>query len=323
MTSLDEPRILVVGAGSLGSLFGGLLAEGGLPVTLLGNSPAHSDAIARAGGLRIVGYGGDRLVPLKATSDVAAVEPPDIVIFLCKAGANTAAATRVRHFFDGRALAISFQNGLGNEDQIGAVIGRGAILAGLTAQGARLEAPGIVRNFTELPSHLGEIAGGPSERAERVAGLFSAHGLPTEASATILRAKWSKLFANIAFSATSGATGLTIGEVGGLPALSETALRAIDEAAEVAAAQGHVFDRDERRHVFNQLLAPTGAGANTTSMYRDLAAGKPSELDAIYGAVIDLARSHGVPVPTLRTLYAIVAGIEAAHRRETRSPGLP
>jgi 2-dehydropantoate 2-reductase len=314
--SSDAPHVLVAGAGSLGSLFGGLLAEGGLPVTLLGHSPGHCDAVAAVGGLRIVGHGGDRLVPLKATTDVATVAPPDIVIFLCKAGANETAAGRVRHFFAGRsAVAVSFQNGLGNEDRIGAVIGFENVLAGLTAQGARLEAPGTVRNFTELPSVVGEVAGGASDRAERVARLFTAHGLPTTASPTIMRAKWGKLFANIAFSATTGATGLTIGEVGALAPLHATALRAIDEAAAVAAAQGLAFDAAERRHVFDQLLAPNGSGANTASMYRDLAAKKPSELDVIYGTVIALAARHGVPVPTLQTLYAIIAGIEAANRR--------
>jgi 2-dehydropantoate 2-reductase len=315
VTSLDKPKVLVVGAGSLGSLFGGLLAEGGLPVTLLGHSPGHCEAIARAGGLHVVGHGGDRLIRLTATTDVAAVEPPDIVIFLCKAGANAAAAGRVRHLFGRGAVAVSFQNGLGNEERIGEIIGSDNILAGLTAQGARLEAPGTVRNFAELPSFVGEPAGGPSERTEWLARLFTAHGLPTEASATIMRAKWSKLFANIAFSATSGATGLTIGEVGALPALRATALRAIDEAAAVAEAHGLSFDRDERRLIFDQLLAPTGSGANTTSMQRDLAAGKPSEVDFIYGTVIELAERYGVPVPTLSTLHAIVKGIEAANAR--------
>lgn len=315
MASSEQPRILVVGAGSLGSLFGGLLAEGGLSVTLLGNSPHHCDAVTRAGGLMIVGYGGDRLVRLEATADVRAVEAPDIIIFLCKAGANAAAAARVKHLFGQGTLAVSFQNGLGNEDRIGEIIGADKILAGLTAQGARLEAPGTVRNFAELPSFIGEPAGGTSTRVDRLARLFSAHGLPTEASPAIMRTKWSKLFANIAFSATSGATGLTIGEVGALPPLHETALRAIDEAAAVAAAHGLAFDAQERRHVFDQLLAPNGAGANTTSMYRDLAARKPSELDVIYGTVVGLARRYGVPVPTLQTLYAIVAGLEAANRR--------
>ncbi len=311
----DRPHVLVVGAGSLGSLFGGLLAEGGLPVTLLGRGPAHCDAITRAGGLRIVGVGGDRFVPLTATVDVATVPAPDVVIFLCKAGANTVAAARVGHFFGRGAVAVSFQNGLGNEAAIGAAIGPENVLAGLTAQGARLEEPGTVRNFAELPTHLGEPAGGPSARATALARLFSMHGLPTEASPDVMRLKWSKLFANLAFSATSGATGLTIGEVGGLPALREVALTAIDEASRVAAAEGETFTEDERRAVFHQLLAPDGAGRNTTSMYRDLAAAKPTEVDAIYGAVLARADRHGIEVPTLRTLAAIVKGIEAAHGR--------
>lgn len=312
MTHEKAPAILVVGSGGLGSVFGGLLAEHGLPVTLLGVRRDHADAIAAAGGLRIIGFGGDRLIPLAATADPSTIQRADVVIFLCKAGANRAAARSVKHVFHPDTIAVTFQNGLGNEDVLAEILGPQAVVAGLTAQGARLEAPGVARNFTELPSHVGEVAGGLSDRVRWLSGLFSANGLPTTPSAHIMRDKWMKLFANIAFSASSGVTGLSIARVGATPSLHATALRAIDEAAAVAATEGHVFDEQERRSIFDQLLGSSGASANTSSMYRDLQARKPSEVEYIYGTVIARAARSGIPVPTLQTLHALVQGIEAS-----------
>lgn len=310
-----SPHVLVVGAGGMGSLFGGLLAERGLPVTLLSTRRELADAVATAGGLKIVGHGGERLVPLNATADPTTVKSADIVIFLCKAGANREAALSVRHVFGPNSVAVSFQNGLGNEEAIEAVVGPGRVLAGLTSQGARLEAPGVVRNFTELPTYLGERPSGLSDRTSALAALFSAHGLPTTASPHIMHEKWAKLFANIAFSAPSGATGLTIGEIGSYPPLQSTSLRAIDEAAAVANAEGISFDGAERRAIYDELIQAPGPSSNTPSMYRDLQARKKSEVDFIYGTVIERAAKHSIPVPTLETLRSIIKGIELANDR--------
>lgn len=316
MAAEASPHVLIVGAGGMGSLFGGLLAERGLPVTLLSTRRELADAVANAGGLKIVGHGGERLVQVTATADPTSVKSADVVIFLCKAGANREAAASVRHVFGPGSIAVSFQNGLGNEEAIEAVLGSGRVLAGLTSQGARLEAPGVVRNFTELPTYLGERPSGLSDRADALARLFSAHGLPTTASPHIMREKWAKLFANIAFSAASGATGLTIGEIGAYAPLQSTSLRAIDEAAAVASAEGISFSMDERRAIYDELLKSPGASSNTPSMYRDLQAKKKSEVDFIYGTVIERARKHAIAVPTLETLSSIIKGIELANDRQ-------
>lgn len=321
-SNAERPHIVIVGAGALGSLIGGLLAESGLPVTLLSRNTAHPEAIAAQGGLRITGHGGDRIAPLRATSEPATVSDADVVVFLCKAPATHEAARGVVHLFrDDRAVAVSLQNGLGNEDVIASVVGERRVIGGLTSLGARLEAPGTVRNFADLPSIVGEMAGGLSPRASALAETFSRHGVPTEASPQIMRRKWLKLFANVAFSATSGATGLTIAEVASVPALRETALMAIDEAAAVAASTGIDIDPTERRSIYDTLTDPKGAGANTTSMHRDLAAGRLTEVDSIYGAIIALGRRNGVATPALSTLAAIIKGMEMAGTLATRRFG--
>jgi 2-dehydropantoate 2-reductase len=310
MTDHASSSVVVVGAGAMGSLFGGLLAEGGLPVTLVDVSRAHVDAIKANGGLRFVGFGGERLVPIKATTDASTVREAGIVFFQCKALYNADAARSAAHLFTGGTVGVSFQNGLGNETEIGGIVGRDHMLAGLTSQAAFLEAPGVVRNYAELPSYLGEIGGGLSERATRWARILNDHRLPMTAKPNIMKDKWKKLFANIAFSATSGATDLTLGEVANQPELRETALRAIEEAAAVAAAEGLPMEKKETQEIFYQLVAPDGSPANKSSMRRDIDNKRPSEVAYIYGTVVALGAKNGVPTPTLKTLVSIIKGIE-------------
>ncbi len=150
--------VAVLGAGAMGSLFGGLLAEGGLAVTLVDVWQDHVDRINRDG-LAIVGYGGDRTVPVSATTDATTVVAADVVLVQTKALHTREAVGAAAALFRDGAVAISFQNGLGNEDVIAEVIGRDKVLGGVTAQGANIEGPGVVRNHGDLPSQIGELDG--------------------------------------------------------------------------------------------------------------------------------------------------------------------
>jgi 2-dehydropantoate 2-reductase len=311
----DAAHVVIAGAGAMGCLFGGLLAEGGLTVTLLARRADHVQAIEERG-LLIVGEGGDRAVKLRATTDVASIAPPDIVLFQSKANGTAAIALAVKPLFSGpaarRAVAISFQNGLGNEEAIAAALGEGTVLGGLTSQGATLEAPGIVRNYATLPSLIGEMPGGLSQRSRELAQLFSSHGLPMQASDNIVRDKWRKLFLNVALSASSALTDLTIGEVLAIPEMASTARRAVEEAAAVAIASGMEIADEDRFGVFDVIVA-SGAARNKTSMCRDVLARRPSEVDAIYGSVIRLGKRYGIATPTLETLAAAIRGIESRY----------
>jgi 2-dehydropantoate 2-reductase len=311
-TDLKKPSVVVVGAGAMGSVFGGLLSEGGLDVTLVDVWPEHVRAIQK-NGLRMVGQGGDRTIKVKITDDARSLEHGDIVFFQCKATGNKVAAESVSHLFKNpNAIAVSFQNGLGNETEIGAIVGTDRILAGLTAQAAVLEAPGVVRNHAELPSYVGEVTGGASDRAAELARVLSSHGLTTHASPQIMHDKWRKLLVNIAFAATSGLTGLSLGGVLSVPALRETAIRAMEEAAAVAAAIGIELDPKERYETFDKIMN-SGAKDNTSSMLADLKARRRSEVDYIYGTAIGLAEERAIAVPTLETLASLVRAIESSY----------
>jgi 2-dehydropantoate 2-reductase len=312
--TLERPKVVIAGSGAMGGLFGGLLAEGGLEVVLLDVWREHIVTIARDG-LRIVGVGGDRTVRVAATADAASIAAADVVLIQCKAYATEAAARSIAHLIGGGAVAISFQNGLGNEETIGRLVGAQNVLAGLTAQAGLVEAPGVVRNFGDLPTWIGELEGGLSPRAVAIAAAFSRHGLPVQASADIKRDKWKKLLANVSLSAVSGITDLHSMGIMSVPALRPIVFAALDEAAAVAAKVGIELDPAQAREVLNRLTTAEGGGTGTakSSLCADLRRRRPTEVDAIYGSVARLGRTHGVPTPTIDILIGLVKGIESTY----------
>jgi 2-dehydropantoate 2-reductase len=312
--AFDNPRVVVIGAGAMGGLFGGLLAEGGLDVTLVDTWDEHIAAIA-SHGLRIVGVGGNRAISVRATTDAGAVKAADVVLFQCKTFANDAAASAARHLFTGPTVAISFQNGLGNEEALAGVLGAENVMGGLTAQAGLVEAPGVVRNFGDLPTIVGEMAGGLSARATAIAGAFTRAGLATTASADIKRDKWKKLLGNVALGAISAVTDLRSFEIMRVPELREIVFRLVDEAAAVAKTEGIALDIAEAREVLLRLVDTSagGTGTSKSSMREDIARRRRTEIDTIHGSVQRLARRHGLPTPTIDTMIALVKGLESAY----------
>ena len=237
------------------------------------------------------------------------------MLFQCKAFANEAAAKSVKHLFGGDTVAITFQNGLGNEQALGAMLGRENVIAGLTAQAGLAEGPGVVRNFGDLPTHIGEFGGGLSDRVVAIAKAFTAHGLPVTASAEIKREKWKKLLGNVALGAISAVTDLRSVEIMRIPELQEIVFRAVDEAAAVAKAEGVALDVTEARSVLMKLVDTSGGGTGNSksSMREDIIRKRPTEIDTIHGAVARLARQHKVPAPTIDAMVAMVKGVQSVY----------
>ena len=240
------------------------------------------------------------------------------MLFQCKAFANEAAAKSAKHLFGGATVAISFQNGLGNEQTLGAILGAQNVLGGLTAQAGLAEGPGVVRNFGDLPTYIGEMAGGLSERAVAIAKAFTTHGLPVSASADIKRDKWKKLLGNVALGAISAVTDMRSVEIMRVPELQEIVFRAVDEAAAVAAREGVALDVAEAREVLMKLVDTSGGGTGNSksSMREDIIRRRRTEIDTIHGAVARLARQHKVATPTIDTMVAMVKGLQAQYLRD-------
>ena len=160
--------IAIVGAGGMGALFGSILKENGLDVVLIDSNSKHIEAI-EANGLKIEGFGGNRTVRIPATSDASELESANILFFQCKALDTRNASRSIRHLLHENSICISFQNGLGNEEVIADEVGEDKVLGGLTAMAGLLLGPGRIRDFSRVPSYIGEMHGGPSEGVNTIA----------------------------------------------------------------------------------------------------------------------------------------------------------
>lgn len=309
-----KPKVAVLGAGAMGCLFGGELAEHGLEVTLIDVWREHVDTINR-NGLRVVGHRGDRRVEMTATTDPASCGAVDVVLVHCKAATTVAAVSAARDagLFDGDTVAISFQNGLGNEEIIAGLIGADRVVGGVTAQGASIEGPGCIHSYADLPSQIGEMAGGVSDRVSAIADAFTRHGLETVASADIRHDIWKKLMVNVSVSAMSGITNLTIGEAVAIPDLKAMCYGAVAEAVPVAHADGVELSHEESHNTLDLVIGPGGTGNNKSSLCVDILNRRPTEVDVINGAVVARGIRYGIDTPINATLAAMVKGIESRY----------
>ncbi|SEH49953.1 ketopantoate reductase [Halopenitus malekzadehii] len=291
-------RILVFGAGSLGSLVGGLLARTH-DVTLVGRDP-HMCRV-REDGLRIEGAIEAHTRPRALTDGTG--ERADLAVVTTKAG-DTDAAARV--LATGRYdTVVSLQNGLTEERLLAALDTR--ILAGTATYGARLVAPGRVECTGVGEVTVGALSGGQDPAAERVASAFRAAGITAASAADMPRRRFRKLAVNAGINGPTALADVDNAAVAAGPA-SEVAREAACEVAVVARAEGVDLSNGDALAALERVADATAA--NHSSMRQDRAAERSTEVDAIYGAAIDRGETHGVETPTCRTIAALVRAWE-------------
>jgi 2-dehydropantoate 2-reductase len=289
-------RVLVFGAGSLGSLLGGVLARA-QDVTLVGRDP-HVERV-RAEGLRVTGEYSLHVEPSAATA--VPDERFDLAVVAVKAFDTPGAAESL-----GAAdldAVLSVQNGLGNEATLASALDAD-VLAGTCTYGAGLTEPGTVECTGRGEVALGPPDGGESPVAASVGAAFRAAGVETTVAADMPRRLWEKLAVNAGINAVTALARVENGALVDGPA-GEPARRAASEAARVAREQGVDLSDGAAVDAVERVAAATSA--NRSSMLQDVDDGERTEVDAINGAVVDRAAD---PVPVNETLAALVRGWE-------------
>lgn len=302
-------KIAVLGAGAMGSLFGGLLAEGGLNVTLIDVWKEHIEAIKKTG-LRITGEGGDRFVPIAAEVSASSVGEVDLVFVQTKTRYTKEAVLSAKALFGPSTIAVSFQNGMGNAELLQELLGKDNVIGGTTAQGSGIVGPGVIRNAGNLPTKIGELAGGLSERVTIIANTLTASGLPTETSENIVYDLWKKLMANVAINPISALCDFRAGELFDVPEVKDMIFLALEEAETVAQACGINIHADQTKEVLYKITGPEGTGSNRSGMLIDVMNKRKTEIDVINGYIVRQAKKHNIPVPVNQTLVALVKGKE-------------
>ncbi|WP_135807182.1 ketopantoate reductase family protein [Halorussus marinus] len=299
-------EIVVFGAGSLGSLVGGLLAREHA-VTLVGRDP-HV-ATVRESGLRVEGTY-DFSVSPAATTDGTGLGA-DLAVVTVKAFDTEAAAEALATgAFD---AALSLQNGMGNEAILADRL-ECPVLAGTATYGARLTGPGVVACTGEGEVVLGPRGGGTAEVADEAGRAFRAAGIETTVADDMPRRRWRKLAVNAGINATTALARTQNGGVRSGPARA-VATDAARETARVARAAGIELSDADAVRALDAVAADTAENASST--LQDVLAGRHTEVEAINGHVAAHADELGVAAPVNRTL-ANLLGAWADANAESR-----
>ncbi|HET9984211.1 MAG TPA: 2-dehydropantoate 2-reductase [Longimicrobiales bacterium] len=297
-------RFVVLGAGGVGGYYGAMLARAGHDVAFLARG-AHLDAI-RSDGLRVHSPDGDFVVHPAATDDPAALPAADAVLVTVKSYSLEEAAPAAARLAAGGATVVPLLNGVDAADRLAELgVPREAILGGVTYLSAARTAPGVIERRSPFQRVVvGELGGGSSERAERIAGALRDAGVEAAAVPDIDVQLWRKLVFLAPLAAACGLARAPIGAVRARPLGPLLLERLVGETAAVARARGVALPPGEEARTLEQIRGlPDGM---RPSYLLDLEAGGPTELDLLSGAISRIGRELGVPTPVHDTAAAVL-----------------
>jgi len=292
----------MVGAGGVGGYFGGRLAAAGDDVTFIARG-AHLAAM-RETGLRIESPLGDaRVDPVQAVETARGLDPMDVVFVAVKIGDTGDAIAACRAAVGPDTVVISLQNGLAADDALIDAFGAARVAGGVAYIAAQVARPGLIQHIgANQRIQVGELAGGTSARCEAIAARLRAAGIDGEAVADIVRAMWDKFSFLVALAGVTSLTGEPIGVIRADPDMRAFLHEVMKETVAVGRARGVDFPSDyaDQRLAFADTLPED----MRSSMYHDLSAGKPLELDWLTGAVVEMGKAAGIPTPANLAIYA-------------------
>src|SRR6266540_841069 len=302
-------RVCVVGAGVIGSLYAGHLAQVG-EVSVLTRREGHAEAL-NAEGLHVSGKS-ERQAAVSATRDPAALPDVDLCIVATKATHLEAAAQALEGRLPG-ATIMTVQNGLGAEEIVRSH-GDWPLVSAVTFMSGTKHSDSHVEYILDTPTWLGPYRQTPFERVQEIAQLLIDSGLKAEALPDLLPAQWSKLIFNATVNGVAALTGLRHDEhfaqereVGDLGHLVHDL---VDEGKRIAAAAGvELYDDPWEMNV----LATKRGSAHYPSMLEDVDARRRTEVELINGALVREAAHSGTDAPLQTALYRLVKAREASY----------
>jgi 2-dehydropantoate 2-reductase len=312
-------KIAVFGAGAIGGYVGAKLAEAGHEVAVVARG-AHLRAIGERG-LRLEERGAVRALSVRATGRAEDLGRQELVIIATKAHALPAAAGAIASLLGPETVLLPAQNGIPwwfpyragaplEGSSIAAVDPDGGlarrldparVIGCVVYMAAAVTEPGLVRRFGGNLLILGEPDGSTSPRLQRLAEIMSAAGIKIETTPSIRDAVWMKLWGNVAFNPVSVLTGAKMDRMADDPRVRAVLRAAMLECRAVAERLGARFDRDVEARIEEARVV----GDFKTSMLQDFEAGRPVEIDALVGAVIELGRRVEVETPMLEAIDAL------------------
>lgn len=300
-------KVAVLGAGAMGSLFGGWLAEGGSDVCLIDINQAHLDAVHRDG-LRLTTDQGQRRIQLNVGRPGEDNGCPDVVLIFTKTMHTKAALTASLQLIKGGATLVSMQNGLGNLEILGEFAPQERIIVGMTTYPADLHGPGDVTSHGTGKVRFMSADGKRHAILQRLETALKAAGIDAAVDPRVMVSIWEKVAFNAALNSICAISGRTVGEVGASRDGRILVRKVVEEVASVARASGIDVDvaaiHQSTDHALNHHLH------HKPSMLQDVLAGRATEVGSINGAVVAEAVRLGIKTPVTQTLLEMVRIVE-------------
>lgn len=301
-------KVLILGAGAMGCLYGAALHRAGCEVVFVDVNQSHIDAI-NARGLELETRAGVEHLPIPARRPEEIPEPVDLVVVFTKTFHTEAALAGIAQAIGPQTWLLSLQNGLGNDRRLAAHAAEERVLVGASSLPSDLVGLGRVRSHGEGGSKLFPAFGGDPAFARQVCELLSQGGLPAELEPNIHVAIWSKAIFNATMNPLCALTRRTPGFLGANPESRAMITAAVDEGVAVANACG-IAVAAQPIHDLTEV-SMTDHANHEASMLQDVKAGRRTEVDAINGAIVEAGREAGVAAPVLETLWRLVKLEEA------------
>jgi 2-dehydropantoate 2-reductase len=312
-------KVAVVGAGSIGGYLGALLAEAGEEVTFIARG-ANLEAI-RANGMKVVLEDGREVTaPARATASAAEAGPQDVILLTVKAHQVAPVAPELHHLCHDATSIVTMQNGIpwwyfqrhggpfdgmpirsaDPDGSIGRLIDPARLIGSVVYPAANLAAPGVVHVVEGKRFTLGEIDGSTTPRIQGISASLTRAGFKAPITNDIRGEIWLKVLGNMSFNPISALTRATLVDLLQFPLTRDLCVRMMREAEAIANVLGVTFKIGIER----RIAGAEKVGAHKTSMLQDLEQGKPLELEALVGAVVELGRLTNVPTPHIGAVYA-------------------
>lgn len=298
-------RVVVMGAGAIGSLVGGRLAEHH-DVTLVARKP-HVEAI-QARGLQLTGRT-ERTVQVPARTDTKGIEAAEVLFLTVKAHQTEQAMVDAEGAIDDGTYVVSLQNGLGNLETVARFVDRDRVVGATTSHGCTFHEPGLVEHAGAGDTVLGPMRPPDLPVHHQLADALTEAGIETEVVRDVRPRLWAKAAVNAAINPLTAITGLPNGALVDLDRLERLLVEVAAETEQVARAAG--IGVDEGDWVDQARTVAERTAGNRSSMLQDVQRGRRTEIDAICGEIARVAEENGVQAPLNRALHALVTGIEA------------
>jgi len=313
-------KVAVVGAGAIGGYLGARLSLASEEVTFIARGP--NLAAIQAGGMKLIAEDGSesRTTHARAVEKMSDAGPHDTVLLTVKAHQVAAIAPDLRHLCHTDTAIVTMQNGIpwwyfhrhGGEYEgqpvrsadpdgiIGRSIDPARLIGSVVYPAANLIAPGVVQVVEGNRFTLGELDGSTTPRIEAIAASLVKAGFKAPVISDIRSEIWLKLWGNLSFNPISALTHATLVDICQFPLSRELARQMMTEAEAVAKKLGVTF----RVSIERRIAGAEKVGAHKTSMLQDIEQGRPIEIEALVGSVVELGALTGTPTPYISAVYA-------------------